>query len=57
MVHEGADGPRDPVSFAYRGLVCSTVRWRRPTRKFGTDSVLSMAVLSVTVTIVRRSGR
>ena len=35
-------------------VVCSTVRWRRPSRKLGTDSVLSMAVLSVTVTIMRR---
>src|SRR3954471_11402732 len=34
-------------------VVCSTVRWRRPSRKFGTDSVLSMAVLSVTVMIMR----
>ena len=36
-------------------VVCSTVRWRRPSRKLGTDSVLSMAVLSVTVTIMRRA--
>ena len=35
-------------------VVCSTVRWRRPSRKLGTDNVLSMAVLSVTVTIMRR---
>ena len=34
-------------------VVCSTVRWRRPSRKFGTDSVLSMAVLRVTVMIMR----
>src|SRR5215217_7480549 len=33
--------------------VCSTVRWRRPSRKFGTASVLSIAVLSVTVMIMR----
>ncbi len=32
--------------------VCSTVRWRRPSRKLGTDRVLSMAVLRVTVTII-----
>jgi hypothetical protein len=31
------------------------VRWRRPSLKLGTDKVLSMAVLSVTVTIMRRS--
>ena len=34
-------------------VVCSTVRWRRPSRKFGTASVLSIAVLSVTVRIMR----
>ena len=34
-------------------VVCSTVRWRRPSRKFGTDRVLSMAVLRVTVMIMR----
>ena len=34
-------------------VVCSTVRWRRPRRKFGTASVLSIAVLSVTVRIMR----
>ena len=34
-------------------VVWSTVRWRRPSRKFGTASVLSIAVLSVTVRIMR----
>src|SRR4051812_5156246 len=33
--------------------VCSTARWRRPRRKFGTASVLSIAALSVTVMIIR----
>ena len=33
--------------------VWSTVRWRRPSRKFGTDNVLSIAELSVTVMIMR----
>ena len=32
--------------------VCSTARWRRPSRKFGTASVLSIAALSVTVMII-----
>ena len=32
--------------------VCSTVRWRRPSRKLGTASVLSIAVLRVTVMIM-----
>ena len=32
--------------------VCSTARWRRPSRKFGTASVLSMAALRVTVMII-----
>ena len=32
--------------------VCSTARWRRPSRKFGTASVLSIAALRVTVTII-----
>src|SRR3954452_6672883 len=31
---------------------CSTVRWRRPSRKFGTESDLSIAALSVTVMIM-----
>ena len=31
---------------------CSTVRWRRPKRKLGTDSDLSIAALSVTVMII-----
>ena len=34
-------------------VVCSTERWRRPSRKFGTSSVLSIAALSVTVMIMR----
>ena len=34
-------------------VVWSTVRWRRPRRKFGTDSDLSIAALSVTVMIIR----
>ena len=38
-------------------VVCSTVRWRRPSRKFGTDNVLSIAELRVTVMIMRRRGR
>src|SRR4051812_12095160 len=33
--------------------VCSTARWRRPRRKFGTASVLSIAALSVTVMIMK----
>src|SRR4051812_36632644 len=33
--------------------VCSTARWRRPRRKFGTARVLSIAALSVTVMIIR----
>jgi hypothetical protein len=32
-------------------VVCSTVLWRLPRRKFGTDRVLSMAAFSVTVMI------
>jgi hypothetical protein len=36
-------------------VVCSTVRWRRPSRKFGTDSDLSIAALRVTVMITRLS--
>ncbi len=32
-------------------VVCSTVRCRRPSRKFGTESDLSIAALSVTVMI------
>ncbi len=36
------------------GIVrCSTVRWRRPSRKFGTESDLSIAALRVTVMIMR----
>ncbi len=36
------------------GIVrCSTVRWRRPSRKFGTDNDLSIAALRVTVMITR----
>src|SRR4051812_17908408 len=35
--------------------VCSTARWRRPRRKFGTASVLSIAALSVTVMIMWRT--
>ena len=38
-------------------VVCSTVRCRRPRRKFGTESDLSIAALSVTVMIMRRCGR
>ena len=34
-------------------VVCSTVRWRRPRRKFGTDRDLSIAALRVTVMIMR----
>jgi hypothetical protein len=34
--------------------VCSTARWRRPTWKFGTASVRSIAALSVTVRIIVR---
>ena len=33
--------------------VCSTARWRRPRRKLGTASVLSIAALSVTVMIIQ----
>ena len=33
--------------------VCSTARCRRPRRKFGTASVLSIAAFSVTVMIIR----
>ena len=33
-------------------VVCSTDRWRRPTLKFGTSSVLSSAALRVTVMII-----
>src|SRR3954471_11420153 len=36
--------------------VCSTARWRRPRRKFGTASVLSIAALSVTVMIIGSSA-
>jgi hypothetical protein len=32
--------------------VCSTARWRRPSLKFGTASVLSIAALRVTVMII-----
>ena len=35
-------------------VVWSTLRCRRPSRKFGTSSVLSIAALSVTVMIMRR---
>ena len=35
--------------------VCSTARWRRPSRKFGTASVLSIAALRVTVMIIVRA--
>ena len=39
-------------------VVWSTVRWRRPSRKLGTDSDLSIAALRVTVMIMRsRSAR
>src|SRR4051794_25051707 len=31
---------------------CSTERWRRPSRKFGTANVRSIAALSVTVMII-----
>ena len=32
--------------------VCSTARWRRPSRKLGTARVLSIAALRVTVMII-----
>ena len=50
-----------PSAFSVRAMLtplppaivrCSTVRWRRPSRKFGTDSDLSIAALSVTVMII-----
>ena len=37
-------------------VCCSTVRWRRPRRKFGTDSDLSMAAFRVTVMITPPSS-
>ena len=53
-----------PSAFSVRAMLtplppaivrCSTVRWRRPSRKFGTDSDLSIAALSVTVMIIAGS--
>ena len=50
-----------PSAFSVRAMLtplppamvrCSTVRWRRPSRKFGTASDLSIAALSVTVMII-----
>ncbi len=50
-----------PSAFSARAMLtplppaivrCSTVRWRRPRRKLGTESDLSIAALSVTVMII-----
>ena len=51
---ERLERARDVDALAARpSCVCSTERWRRPSRKFGTASVLSIAALSVTVMIMR----
>ncbi len=49
-----AFSPRATLTPLPPGIVVpSTVRWRRPRRKFGTESDLSIAALSVTVMIMR----
>ena len=42
------------LAAGHRGLL--DARWRRPSRKFGTASVLSIAALRVTVMIIRRAA-